>query len=173
MASIGQGYAAERLAALLEQHGSGNYLAEIGGEIVARGRKADRSLWRVGVENPSEDGMPGAALSLAPERRTAVITSGTYRHFFEGSDRRYGHVIDPRTGTPIDHDLLSVTVVGADGSRTAAWATALLCLGPEQGFAAAEREGLAAMFWVLDEDGASTRRDSTALASGASGGTLD
>lgn len=173
MSSIGQGYAAQRLAELLEENGSLAYLAEIGGEIVARGTRPDGSAWRVGVEDPSEEDRPGAALTLAADRRTAVITSGTYRHFFEGDDRRYGHVIDPRTGRPIDHDLVSVTVVGEDGSRTAAWATALLCLGPEAGSATAEREGLAAILWVTDAAGNTTRRETPALVERRHGATLD
>lgn len=173
MASIGQGYAAQRLAALLEQHGSTSYLAEIGGEIVARGTKPDASSWRVGVENPSEDGLSGATLAIPVDRRTSVITSGTYRHFFEGETGRFGHIIDPRTGAPIDHDLLSVTVVGTDGSRTAAWATALLCLGPEEAVATAEREGLAALLWVVHPDGSGSRQETSALTTGEWRGVLE
>lgn len=172
MASIGQGYAAERLATLLEQSGSTNYLAEIGGEIVARGTKPDASRWRVGVENPNDDGHPGATLEIPADRRTSVITSGTYRHFFEGESRRFGHVIDPRTGAPIDHDLLSVTVLGTAASRTAAWATALLCLGPEA-LVTAEREGLAAMLWVVRPDGSGTRQETSALTTGEWRGVLE
>lgn len=173
MSSIGQGYAADRLAALLEEHGSGAYLAEIGGEIVARGTKPDGSPWRVGVENPSDAERPGATLRIPPERRTAVITSGTYRQYFEGQGRRLSHVIDPRTGSPIDHDLLSVTVVGSEGSRTGAWATALLCLGPEQALATAEREGIAAQLWALRPDGSSAPSETSALASGEWRGILE
>jgi thiamine biosynthesis lipoprotein len=173
MASIGQGYAAARLAELLEEHGSLGYLAEIGGEIVARGTKPDGSAWRIGVEDPSDEDRPGATLTLPADRRTAAITSGTYRHFFEGDDRRYGHVIDPRTGTPIDHALISVTVVGSEGGRTAAWATALLCLGPELALATAEREGIAAILWVADAAGNTTRYETRALTDGSSGAILD
>jgi thiamine biosynthesis lipoprotein len=173
MSSIGQGHAAERLAELLETLGSSSYLAEIGGEIVARGTRPDGSAWRVGVEDPSDENRPGATLTLSADRRTAVITSGTYRHFFEGDDRRYGHVIDPRTGGPIDHALLSVTVVGDEGSRTAAWATALLCLGPELALATAEREGLAAILWVADAAGNTIRHETRALTDGSAGATLD
>jgi thiamine biosynthesis lipoprotein len=173
MSSIGQGYAADRLAALLEEHGSGAYLAEIGGEIVARGSKPDGSPWRVGVENPAGDEGPGATLRIPPERRTAVITSGTYRHYFEGEGRRLSHVIDPRSGSPIDHGLLSATVVGSEGARTGAWATALLCLGPEQALATAEREGIAAQLWQLDAEGSSSHRETSALASGEWRGVLE
>lgn len=153
MASIGQGYTAARLADVLERHGSTAYLAEIGGEIVARGLKPDGTPWRIGVENPSSEGRSGPALRMPAATRTAVITSGTYRHYFEAGDRRFGHIIDPRSGWPVEHSLLAVTVVGVDAAATAAWATALLCLGPEEGAATAERERLAALLWVGGRDG--------------------
>jgi thiamine biosynthesis lipoprotein len=145
MASIGQGYTVARLAALLEELGTEAYLAEIGGEIVARGHKADGTAWRVGIENPAAGG-PTPALRM-PRERTAVVTSGTYRHYFDSAGRRFGHIIDPRTGRPVEHSLQAVTVVGADAATAAAWATALLCLGPERARAVAEREGLAALLW--------------------------
>jgi thiamine biosynthesis lipoprotein len=148
MASIGQGYTAGRLADLLELQGSTAYLAEIGGEIAARGTKLDGTPWRIGLENPVDDAPAGPTLRIPPEPRTAVVTSGSYRHYLDADGRRFGHIIDPRSGQPVDHALLSVTVVGPDAATAAAWGTALLCLGPAAGAAAAEREGLAALFWV-------------------------
>jgi thiamine biosynthesis lipoprotein len=159
MASIGQGYSAGQLGAVLERHGSTGFLAEIGGEIVARGTKPDGSPWRIGVENPA-GGPPGPALRMPAEATTAVITSGSYRQYFEVDGRRYGHIIDPRSGWPVTHDLLSVTVVGGDAATAAAWATALLCLGPAEAAAAVERENLAALFWVEDEAGSALERSS-------------
>lgn len=156
MASIGQGYAAGRLAAVLEQHGSTAYLAEIGGEIVARGTKPDGTAWRIGVENPVGGDTP--ALRMPTARPTAVITSGSYRQYFESDGRRLGHILDPRSGWPVDHDLLSVTVVGEDAASAAAWATALLCLGPMDATAVANREDVAALFWIGDEAGATLER---------------
>jgi thiamine biosynthesis lipoprotein len=150
MASIGQGYAAARLGDLLEQHGSSAYLAEIGGEIVARGAKADGGAWRIGIEHPTVDA-PGPALRLPTNRRSTVITSGSYRNFFASDGRRFGHVLDPRSGWPVDHSLLAVTVVGEDATFAAAWATALMCLGPEQAVAAADGAGVAALLWVGDD----------------------
>jgi thiamine biosynthesis lipoprotein len=162
MASIGQGYTAGRLADLLERHGSTAYLAEIGGEIVARGAKPDGAPWRVGLENPLDDTIAGPTLKTPSQARTAVVTSGSYRHFLDAAGRRLGHVIDPRTGQPIEHALVSVTVVGSDAARTAAWATALLCLGPADGAATAEREGIPAVFWIVN-DGVADRQVSPAF----------
>ncbi|HEY9182488.1 MAG TPA: FAD:protein FMN transferase, partial [Gammaproteobacteria bacterium] len=166
MASIGQGYSAERLATVLEEHGSEAYLAEIGGEIVARGLKPDGTPWRIGVERPSAtEPTPGPTLRIPEDGRTAVITSGAYRHYFDDSGRRFGHVIDARTGSPIDHSLLAVTVVGRDAARAAAWATALLCLGPKDAAAVAEREQLAALLWIGSDDGSATLERSPAFES--------
>jgi FAD:protein FMN transferase len=147
MSSIGQGYTAERLADVLEQHGVAQYLAEIGGEIVARGTKPSGAHWRVGVENPAAEGGAGPAIDLPAEGRAAVITSGTYRHYFDAMGRRYSHILDPRSGQPVEHHLVAVTVLGHDGASTAAWGTALLCLGPEQAAATAQRDNVAAFFW--------------------------
>jgi thiamine biosynthesis lipoprotein len=166
MASIGQGYSAQRLAAVLEAHGSTNYLAEIGGEIVARGAKPDGTAWRIGVERPSaNDSSPGPTLRTPQETSTAVITSGAYRHYLEDDERRFGHVIDARTGWPVEHSLLAVTVVGRDATATAAWATALLCLGPADAAIVADREQLAALLWVGSEDGSATLRHTAAFES--------
>lgn len=159
MASIGQGYTAARLASILEQQGSTAYLAEIGGEVVARGAKPGSVPWRIGVENPVADGnaaAPGPALRIPAGEPTAVITSGSYRQYFEAEGRRLGHVIDPRTGWPVEHSLLSVTVVGHDAATAAAWGTALLCLGPAAALATAERENVAALLWVGGAAGGAT-----------------
>jgi thiamine biosynthesis lipoprotein len=153
MSSIGQGYTAGRLAELLERHGSTAYLAEIGGEIVARGTKAADTPWRIGIEDPAGSARAGPALRVPPGRRAAVVTSGSYRHYLEADGQRLGHIIDPRSGAPVAHALLSVTVVGEDPAAAAAWGTALLCLGPAGAAAAAERERLAALLWI-GRDGA-------------------
>ena len=153
MASIGQGYSAGQLADLLERHGSTAYLAEIGGELVARGTKPDGSAWRVGIESPVSGAGAGPVLRIPPGVRTAVVTSGSYRHYLEADGHRYGHIIDPRSGWPVEHALLSVTVVGRDAATAAAWGTALLCLGPAAAATAVEREGVAALYW-LAQDGA-------------------
>ncbi len=163
MSSIGQGFTAGQLAKLLEGLGSTAYLAEIGGELVARGLKPDGSPWRVGLENPVDESVAGPALRMPAETPTAVVTSGSYRHYLDADGRRFGHIIDPRTGSPVEHSLVSVTVVGPEAAVAAAWGTALLCLGPEEGIAAAERERIAAVFWIA-EGATVSRRISPAFA---------
>jgi thiamine biosynthesis lipoprotein len=164
MASIGQGYTAGRLGDLLERSGSTAYLAEIGGEVVARGLKPDGSAWRIGIENPAATATAGPALRMPASARTAVITSGSYRHYLDTDGRRFGHIIDPRSGWPVEHALVSVTVVSNDAATAAAWATALLCLGPSAASATAEREGLAALLWTRHEGREPTLEQSRAFA---------
>jgi thiamine biosynthesis lipoprotein len=158
MASIGQGYTVARMASVLEQHGIVNYLAEIGGELAGRGAKADGRPWRVGVEDPDTPGDAAEALVLPAERPTAVVTSGTYRHFFEVDGKSYGHIIDPRTARPVEHALVAVTVVGADATLAAAWGTALLCVGPDEAMRTADRLHVAALLRVRVGDHVDLRR---------------
>jgi thiamine biosynthesis lipoprotein len=153
MSSIGQGYTVGRLAAIAERFGLNNYLAEIGGELVGRGLRPDGTPWRVGIERPDTPGRVLRALPLPTDRATAVITSGSYRHYFEDHGSVYGHVIDPRTGRPVQHALASVTVTGNDPAVAAAWATALLCLGEDDAAATAEREALSAALVVRADEG--------------------
>jgi thiamine biosynthesis lipoprotein len=165
MASIGQGYTAGRLADLLERHGSEAYLAEIGGEVVARGTKPDGTSWRIGIEHPVDGAGAGPTLRIPPSSRAAVVTSGSYRHYLVQDGRRFGHIIDPRTGWPVEHLLLSVTVVGEDAATAAAWGTALLCLGPRAASLTAEREDIAALLWITTEGEAAALRESSAFQS--------
>jgi thiamine biosynthesis lipoprotein len=101
-----------------------------------------------------------------------VLTSGSYRHNFAEGNRVYGHILDPRTGRSVEHDLVSVTVTGEVAARTAAWGTALLCLGPAQAFDTADREQIAAVF-ILKTTAGFEVRDSKAFADswGETGGS--
>jgi thiamine biosynthesis lipoprotein len=158
MASIGQGYTVGRISEVVERLGLRNYLFEIGGELAGRGTRPDGKSWRVGIENPDKVDAPLRALSLPADRLTVVLTSGSYRHNFAEGDRVYGHILDPRTGRSVEHDLVSVTVTGAAAARTAAWGTALLCLGPVHAFDTADREQVAAVFIVKTPSGFEVRQ---------------
>jgi thiamine biosynthesis lipoprotein len=160
MASIGQGYTVGRISEVAEAFGLHNYLFEIGGELAGRGTRPDGKSWRVGIENPDKADAPIRALSLPADTLTAVITSGSYRHNFSDHGRVYGHILDPRTGRSVEHDLVSVTVTGAVAARTAAWGTALLCLGPAPAFETAEREQIAAVFILKTPGGFEVRQSS-------------
>jgi thiamine biosynthesis lipoprotein len=146
LSAIAKGYGVDRIAAKLIGLGVEDFLIEIGGEIRAQGTRDDRNPWRIGVEKP-------VAGERAVERvialtHAAIATSGDYRNFYTLDGRRYSHVIDPRTGNPVRHELALVSVI-ADSAMTAdAWATALLALGPEDGYSLAHANGIAALFTV-------------------------
>lgn len=145
--SIAQGYSAERMASIVQQAGVSNYLVEIGGELITQGFKPDNSAWRIAIERP----LPGAQqlhkiLSIITNSKTSVVSSGTYRHYFDDSGKRFSHILDARTGRPVQHDTVSVTVVHPDATQADAWSTALLCLGYKDGVAIAEQHNIAALF---------------------------
>jgi thiamine biosynthesis lipoprotein len=153
LSSIAQGYSVESLSRVLEKHGVSDYMVEIGGELKTRGQKPDQKPWRIALEKP----LPGEhklhkILAMPKEAPLAIMTSGTYRHYFDADGRRYSHILDARTGKPVTHDLVSVTVAHPDPVIADAWSTALLCLGQEQGLKTANAEHLAALFIRLQND---------------------
>ncbi len=151
LSAIAKGYAVDELTVVLDNAGVGAYLVEIGGEVRARGVKMDGTAWRIAVESP----VAGTRLvqSVVRLRDVAIATSGDYRNFFEHDGKRYSHMIDPRTGRPIAHDLGAVSVISGSAMYADAWATALLVLGPERGLETARREGLAANLIIRTDEG--------------------
>ena len=154
--AIAKGYAVDRIWELLSEAGLQDYLVEVGGEVRTRGRPADGRDWSIGIENPDGTGVAEAV----PLRDAAIATSGDYRNFFEHGGRRYSHVIDPRAGWPVAHDLASVTVVSPTAAGADALATALLVLGPVAGMELAERDGIPALLAVRTEEGLVVMRSS-------------
>lgn len=150
LSSIAKGWAVDQLGELLTAQGVDDFLVEIGGETLARGTKADGTLWRIAIERPSDGARVAQGRLSAPA--LAVATSGDYRNYFEHNQRRYSHTIDPRSGQAVHHRLASVTVVADNVTDADAWATALMALGETDGPALAERLDLAALFIVRDGD---------------------
>jgi FAD:protein FMN transferase len=150
VSALAGGWAADRVAAAVVALGHPDVLADVAGEVAARGRRPDGSRWRVAVETP-EPGKVGAVLEL---ENATVATSGDYRSFWtDAQGRRRSHIIDPRTGEPISHGLASATVVDRDGAWADALATGLLVLGPDAARALAARERLAARLVLRRADG--------------------
>ena len=151
LGSIAPGAAVDRLANMFEAFDYENYMVEIAGEVRCHGLRPDRTPWRIGIEKP---------LSGVHEVKEVVVlanlamsTSGDYRQFYEIDGHRLSHTMDPRSGRPIAHGLASVTVLHEECMLADAWATALNVLGPDAGFATAEREGLAALLIARKPDG--------------------
>jgi FAD:protein FMN transferase len=146
LSAIAKGFAVDQLASLLDVEGQQNYLVEIGGEVVTRGVRADGGHWQLGIENPVS-GEPGVFREInLTEEKTAIAASGNYRNFFIVEGQRYSHTLNPVTGWPVSHNLVSVTVIAESAMMADAWATALLVLGLEEGIELANELQLPAYF---------------------------
>lgn len=150
LSAIAKGFAVDQIVIILEQSGIENCLVDIGGEIRALGRKPDNSPWIVGIESPNPD--EKAIQRTLPLDNRALATSGDYRNYLEFEGKRYSHEIDPRTGYPIEHDLVSASVMAGDCMTADAWATALMILPLEQSKAITGHEELEALLIVREEN---------------------
>jgi thiamine biosynthesis lipoprotein len=140
LSAIAKGFAVDAIAELLDAHAIEAYMVEIGGEVRAKGRKADGTAWRIGIERPVSG--ERTIQHVVELDDASLATSGDYRNFFEWEGRRYSHTIDPRTGRPVEHALASVSVMAGDCMTADAWATALMVLGADQALQAAQIHGL-------------------------------
>jgi len=129
--AIAKGYGVDVVARLLERHDIKNYMVEIGGEITTRGINPERVPWRIGVNKPSED-----ALNENHELQTilnvtdkSMATSGNYCNLYVKGGKKYAHTIDPKTGYPVQHSLLSATVLTDRCAKADAYATSFMVLG--------------------------------------------
>ena len=150
LSAIAKGFAIDEVATRLREKGATSFLVEIGGELKAGGHK-NETPWRVAIERPVAG--ERSAQQVMRLEDAAIATSGDYRNFFESDEQRFSHTIDPRTGRPIAHALVSVSVVAEDAMHADAMATALLVMGPSDGFALAGDMGLAAYFITRNETG--------------------
>ena len=127
--SYAQGYAVDVLVEYLEAKGIQHMMVEVGGELAARGHKAGGDGWRIGIDRPVEPGAVRELLAAVVLQDAAMATSGTYRKYYEKDGKRYAHAIDPTTGRPVEHNLLSVTVMAPTAMEADALATAFLVMG--------------------------------------------
>lgn len=131
--AIAKGYGVDMVAKVLQDKGITNYMVEIGGEIITHGISPKRLPWKVGVIKPTED-----SLATDTEYQTilnvtdmAMATSGNYRNFYYKGGKRYAHTIDPKTGYPVQHNILSATVLAPDCATADAYATSFMVMGLE------------------------------------------
>ena len=163
LSAIAKGYAVDQVAEALEGTGVSRYMVELGGEVRAHGQRPGGGPWRIGVETP--DGGVQDVQTVVGLQDTAMATSGDYRSFVINEGERISHTIDPRTGRPVKHGLASVSVIHPSCMTADALATALNVLGPEAGFALAERRGWPALFIVRASDGSFRTRSTSTWAS--------
>jgi thiamine biosynthesis lipoprotein len=161
LSAVAKGYAVDAVAELLAGSGLAWFLIEIGGELRASGLRPDLQPWWVALEPPAADcPLPATRVGLCDG---SVATSGDYRRYHAHAGRDCPHTIDPRTRRPVAHGLASVTVLHDSCMWADAWSTALMVLGPVDGLALAEREGLAALLQWRDDAGQWRETGSTAL----------
>lgn len=129
--AIAKGFSVDMVANLLERHGIKHYMVEIGGEIRVKGKNPRGKKWVIGIDKPIDD--PTVAhqelLSEIQVTDKAIATSGNYRNFYVRDGVKYSHTIDPETGYPVDHNLLSATVIANDCMTADAFATACMVSG--------------------------------------------
>ena len=142
LSAIAKGYAVDKIAAFLISMGQAHFLIDIGGELRAVGMNLTQQPWRVGIEKPQLE-VTQSVQQIVSISGKSIATSGSYRNYFEQDEKRYSHIINPQTGYPIEHKLVSVSVVSDDCMSADAYATALMVLGPERGYDFALQYGLA------------------------------
>jgi thiamine biosynthesis lipoprotein len=171
VSSIAQGYTVGQLATILDKAGIQNYLVEVGGELVSKGKKPEAKAWRVAIEKPLPDSQKlQKIISVQQDEPLSIMTSGTYRHFYDLDGVRYSHVLDARTGTPVTHNTVSTTILIPDPTWGDAWSTAFLCMGSEQGLKVADELKLPVLF--IDQQGADfIEKPSQALTEALASGT--
>lgn len=136
--AIAQGFTSDVVAYFLQKQGVNDFLVDVGGELVSSGTKPGGVLWTIGIELPDESNQIPENLSDRPLKAVLTVTgkgiatSGNYRKFYVQDGVKYSHTIDPKTGYPVRHSLLSTTVVAADATTADAWATAFMVMGLEK-----------------------------------------
>ena len=154
--AIAKGYAVDVIANLLKSKGVKNMMVDIGGEVVVHGKNPKEKKWRIGINKPVDDSL---ATNQELERiveitDAAIATSGNYRNFYYNNGKKYAHTIDPSTGYPVQHSLLSATVVANDCMTADAYATAFMVMGVEKALEMAESNpAIEAFFIFSDEEG--------------------
>ena len=142
--SIAKGFGVDAVADWLLLQGVADFMVEVGGEMRLAGLNPKKSAWRIAIEQP--DTLLGSVATAIEVTNQAIATSGDYRNYFEVEGKRYSHTIDPRTGFPVDHDLVSVTVIHSSAMTADGWATAFMVMGATDAMKVARELDLAVYF---------------------------
>lgn len=151
--AIAKGYGTDVVAHLLRSRGVTNFMVEIGGEIVTSGVNPDRLPWKVGVIKPDDD-----SLNVSHDLQTvlnvtdiAMATSGNYRNFYYQGGKKYAHTIDPKTGYPVQHNLLSATVLAKNCATADAYATSFMVMGLDRAQKFLEQHPELMAYFIYDD----------------------
>jgi thiamine biosynthesis lipoprotein len=151
LSTVAKGYGVDVVAELIEVNGISNYLVEIGGEMRLKGFKHTGELWAIAIEKPITT--ERSVQQVIIPKDNAVATAGDYRNYFEVDGVRFSHIIDPETGKPINHKLVSVTVIAPSSMTADGLSTSMMVMGMEKGMAFASENNLAALFISKTENG--------------------
>jgi len=154
MSAIAKGYTCDLIGGFLAKKGCENYMVDIGGEVVAKGKNDRNKVWTIGIREPNEDPFNTDLNAAVMLPNHALATSGNYLNFYVEDGKKYAHTIDPSTGYPVQHSLLSSTVLANDCMTADAFATAFMVVGKERGIEIANNiPGLEIYFIYADENG--------------------
>ena len=152
--AVAKGQACDKIASALQVNGCTNYLVEIGGEVVAQGVNSQGDAWHIGLVRPNlnNEGASDTMQEILEVTDICMATSGNYRNFYYDGDVRRSHTIDPRTGYPVQHSVLSATIASSSCMRADAMATACMVLGAEDALDMIERAGDAACYLIVAQN---------------------
>jgi len=151
--AVAQGYSVDVLADFLEAQGIEDYLIDLGGEIFAKGEKPNGDYWKIGIEIPEENSESRFYNRIVELKDEAVATSGNYRKFYELNGVKYAHSLDPQTGYPVKHSLLSTTVIASTAAAADAYATAFMVMGVDETLAFVKNHPEIKVYLMYDEQG--------------------
>ncbi len=152
--AIAQGYSSDLIADFLLSKGINNLLVDIGGEVVARGSKPNGNMWVVGIEKPANNKYSSQQVDVKINLdNMAVVTSGNYRKYYENDGVKYSHTINPFTGFPVSHTLLSVSVLAPKAWEADAMATAFMVMGLEKSLKFLEHNPSYEVYFIYDQNG--------------------
>nr|WP_321271395.1 FAD:protein FMN transferase [uncultured Tolumonas sp.] len=151
LSTVGEGFGADKVADFLESRGVHNYLVEIAGASRSRGVNAKGEPWKLAIQKPTDE-LDEVQAIVKPDGR-AISTSGSYRNYYELDGQRYSHIIDPATGKPITHRLVSATVITPTALEADGLDTALMVMGPEKALAFAKQQHLAVYLVIKTDNG--------------------
>ena len=151
--AVAQGYTTDLIGEFLESRGVRDYLVDVGGEIYAKGTKPNGEQWTIGIEKPAENYDSERSVQIKINLKDkGIVTSGNYRKYIEKDGVRYSHSIDTKTGYPVEHNLLSATIIAENASWADCLATICMVVGKEKASELLEDQGVEAYF-IFVEDG--------------------
>lgn len=156
LSAVAKGFGSDCVAQMFRKHGINNFMIEIGGEVVTSGVSPKAKAWRIGVNKPQEDSTSTSneLQTILQMNNCAMATSGNYRNFYIDNGRKIAHTIDPKTGYPVQHSILSSTVIAPTCAIADAYATAFMVLGLEKSLQVLDKHPeLMAYFIHTDKEG--------------------